>query len=145
MQARANPMEWQAMTNANISLVGGYCIVPDRYGHAVLCNTGLTLTRAQHDSVRHLNWLAENEPRRAGPSRAEMTAAIAAWRPAAVLTADGPDTRLGRYLIKFFGPPTVHEGAVLGWQVRPTAAAAPDTPVWTTPEQNAPVSPAGVR
>jgi hypothetical protein len=145
MQARANPMEWQAMTNANISLVGGYCIVPDRSGHAVLCNTGLTLTRAQHDSVRHLNWLAENEPRRAGPSRAEMAAAIAAWRPAAVLTADGPDTRLGRYLIKFFGPPTVHEGAVLGWQVRPAAAPAPDTPVWTTPEQNAPVSPAGVR
>jgi hypothetical protein len=145
MDDRANPMEWQAMTNASVSLVGGYCIVPDKHGRAVLCNTGRTLDGAQLTSMRHLNWLAEDEPRRAGPSRAAMTAAIAAWRPAAVITADGPGTRLGRYLIKFFGPPTVHAGALLGWRVQPPAALSSAARIWTAPGPAAPLANAAVR
>ena len=128
MTDRANPMEWQAMTGTPISLVGGYCIVPDRHGRAVMCNTGRTLTWAQHMSVRRMTWLAMNKPGRHGPSRTTMAKAIAAWHPAAVVTASGPDTRLGRYLIKFFGPPTVHAGATLGWRVPSGGEAVTDAP-----------------
>jgi hypothetical protein len=130
MDDRANAMEWQAMAGTPISLVGGYCIVPDQHGRAVMCNTGRTLTRAQHASVRRLTWLVLNRPGRHGPSRTTMAAAMSAWHPAAVVTASGPESRLGRYLIRFFGPPTVHVGATLGWRM-------PTGPVTDTPAADA--------
>jgi len=130
MTDRANPMEWQAMSGAPISLVGGYCIVPDKHGRAVMCNTGRTLTPAQHASVRRMTWLVLDKRGRTGPSRATMAAAISAWHPAAVVTAQRPGTRLGRFLIRFFGPPTVHEGATLGWRLPPGPVA--DTPAAAT-------------
>lgn len=123
MDDRADPMEWQAMSDAHVSLVGGYCIVPDRHGRAVMCNTGRTLDPAQIISVRRMNKLALDKSHQIGPPRAAMASAITAWHPAAVLTSDGPRTPLGRYLIGFFGRPTVHEGSTLGWRI-PTAAAA---------------------
>jgi hypothetical protein len=123
---RANPMEWQALAGTPISLVGGYCIVPDRHGRAVMCNTGRTLTPAQHSSVIRMTWLGLNKPGRKGPSRATMAAAISAWHPAAVVTAQNPDSRLGRYLIRFFGPPTVRHGVVMGWRL--PAGPVADTP-----------------
>jgi hypothetical protein len=121
MDDRADPMEWQAMSDAHVSLVGGYCIVPDRHGRAVMCNTGRTLDPAQIISVRRMNKLALDKPHEVPPPRAAMASAITAWRPAAVVTSDGPRTRLGRYLIRFFGPPTVHDGATLGWRIYPPA------------------------
>jgi hypothetical protein len=127
---RANPMEWQALTGAPISLVGGYCIVPDRHGRAVMCNTGRTLTPAQHSSVMRMTWLDLNKPGRKAPSRATMAAAMSAWHPAAVVTAQNPDSRLGRYLIRYFGPPTVHEGVTLGWRL--PAGPVADTPAAAT-------------
>jgi hypothetical protein len=48
-----------------------------------------------------------------------MTAALGAWRPAAVLTAAPAGSRLRRYLIGFFGAPAVDRGAMLGWRVPP--------------------------
>ena len=128
MDDRANPMEWQAMSDAHVSLVGGYCIVPDRHGRAVMCNTGRTLDPAQIISVQRMNKLALDIPDQIGPPRAAMASAITAWRPAAVVTSDGPGTPLGRFLIGFFGPPTAHDGATLGWRIStpapPTQAAA---------------------
>jgi len=130
IKTRANPMEWQALSGAPISLVGGYCIVPDQHGRAVMCNTGRTLTPAQHASVRRMTWLDLNKPGWRAPSRATMAAAISAWHPAAVVTAQNPHSRLGRYLIRYFGPPTVHEGVMMGWRL--PAIPVADTPAATT-------------
>lgn len=127
---RANPMEWQALAGSPISLVGGYCIVPDQQGRAVMCNTRSTLTRAQHASVLRMTWLGLNKAGRRGPASATMAAAISAWHPAAVVTAQNPDSRLGRYLIRYFGTPTVHEGAMMGWRLPPSPVA--DTPAAAT-------------
>ena len=117
MDDRANPMEWQAMAGTPISLVGGYCIVPDQHGRAVMCNTGRTLTRAQHASVRRMTWLVLNRPGRHGPSRPRWPRRCR--RGTRRRSSPRPDrsTRLGRYLIRFFGPPTVHVGATLGWRM----------------------------
>jgi hypothetical protein len=127
MDDRADPMEWQAMSDAHVSLVGGYCIVPDRHGRAVMCNTGRTLDSAQIISVRRMNKLALDKSHQIGPPRAAMASAITAWRPAAVVTSDGSRTPLGRFLIGFFGPPTVHDGATLGWRIPTPATATPAT------------------
>jgi hypothetical protein len=127
MDDRADPMEWQAMSNANVSLVGGYCIVPDRHGRAVMCNTGRTLDWPQIVSVRRMNKLALDKSHQIGPPRAAMASAIAAWHPAAVVTSHGARTPLGRFLIGFFGPPTVHAGTTMGWRIPTPATATPGT------------------
>jgi hypothetical protein len=114
---RAVAMEWQAMSNVPVSLVGGYCIVRAPGGHAEMCDGRQVLDPAQHTTLTRINWLATGELSQPGPSHATMAAAITAWRPAAVVAAASVDSRLGRYLIRFFGPPAVRRGAMLGWRV----------------------------
>jgi hypothetical protein len=114
---RALVMEWQAMSNVPVSLVGGYCIVRAPSGHAVMCDGRQMLDPAQHTTLTGINRLAAGELSASGPSHAEMAAAIAAWRPSAVVTAAGRNSRLGRYLIRFFGPPSVRRGSMLGWRI----------------------------
>jgi hypothetical protein len=114
---RAVAMEWQAMSGVPVSLVGGYCIVRAPDGHAVMCDGRQVLNPAQHTTLTRINWLARGELGRPGPSHPAMAAAISTWRPAAVVTAAGRDSRLGRYLIGFFGPPAVQRGRMLGWRV----------------------------
>lgn len=114
---RALPMEWQAMTNVPVSLVGGYCVVRAPGGHAVMCDGRQVLDAAQHATLVRINWLATGRLSQSGPSRAAMASAVAAWRPAAVVAAASSDSHLGRYLIRFFGPPAVRRGAILGWRV----------------------------
>ena len=118
MDDRADAMEWQAMSGAQISLIGGYCVVPDPQGHAVMCTTVSTMTGSEHSVVRRLNWLVVRKSGETPPSSATMSRAIEAWHPDAVMTADGSATPLGRYLISFFGRPTVQSGHVLGWRLR---------------------------
>jgi hypothetical protein len=50
--------------------------------------------------------------------------ALAAWRPAAVITTVGGNNLLGRYLLGFFSRPTANDGAVLGWRIDPAALQA---------------------
>jgi hypothetical protein len=114
---RALAMEWQATTDVPVSLVGGYCIVRAPDGHAVMCGGRQVLDPAQHTTMARINRLATGELSQSGPSHATMAAAIAAWRPAAVVTAAGSNSRLGRYLIRFFGPPAVRRGSMLGWRI----------------------------
>jgi hypothetical protein len=114
---RALAMEWQATTNVPVSLVGGYCIVRAPDGHAVMCGGRQVLDPAQHTTMTRINRLVTGELSQSGPSHATMAAAIAAWRPAAVVTAAGRDSRLGRYLIRFFGARAVRHGSMLGWRI----------------------------
>jgi hypothetical protein len=114
---RALAMEWQAMSDVPVSLVGGYCIVGAPDGRAAVCDGRQVLDPAEHITLIRINWLATGKLGQSGPSHAAMAAALAAWRPAAVVAAAGSDSHLGRYLIRFFGPPAVHRGAMLGWRV----------------------------
>lgn len=112
----AYAMELQALTGDAFSVVGGYCIVPDKAGHATPCGTHSTLTIDQQTTQLRLTWLAVNE-RRSGPSHRTMDRAIRDWRPTAVITMASPNSRLGRYLYGFFGRPTARDGQVTGWRV----------------------------
>src|SRR5262249_11123177 len=85
----------------------------------------------QLTTVRRLRWLALDEHNRSPLAHRTMAAAIAGWHPAAVVTATRPDTQLGRYLIDFFGPPTVRIGAMLGWRLAASPVAdAPASDRW---------------
>jgi hypothetical protein len=117
LAGRATAMEWQAISGVPISLVGGYCITPAANGRAVSCDGIHTMTHAQHIALVRTYELASGGRRRARLPAGTMAAAISAWRPAAVITPAGRNSTLGRYLIRFFGPPTVQRGTLLGWRV----------------------------
>jgi len=116
-------MEWQAVTGEPFSVVGGYCIVEAPNGHASQCDTYTTLLPAEQDTLLGFNRLASGGDAGDGPGRAAVATAIAAWRPAAVISIYGPRSALGRYLISLFGPPTVSQDNVLGWRIRGTLPA----------------------
>jgi hypothetical protein len=110
-------MELQAISAENISVVGGYCIAPDPTGYAAPCETGKILTSYQQTAQLRYTKLAAG--RHDYPSSKTTALAILAWRPAAVITTVGGKNLLGRYLLHFFGRPTAHNRAVLGWRIDP--------------------------
>ncbi len=112
-------MELQAISGQNISVVGGYCIAPDPAGRAAPCETSELLTTDQQTTQLRMTKLAAGQDTK--PSTKTMALALAAWRPAAVITTVGGNNPLGRYLLGFFGPPTAHQGSVLGWRIDPVA------------------------
>ncbi len=133
----ARTMEWQAVTGAAISVIGGYCVAPGHHGHAAQCGTWATQSKAETVSSARLSLLAKGQQGRRGPPPATMAKAISGWRPAAIVITAGRHTRIGRYLIRHLGPPAVSERDVLAWRVgdsravsarRPCAARAACTP-----------------
>ena len=105
-------MEWQAVTGDQFSIAGGYCLAAAGNGQAAVCDTHATLSKEQLTTAFLLSHLAAGWPT-SGPSNDTMADAIQGWRPAAVISPAG-GSRLGRYLIQFFGTPTVRDGGVLG-------------------------------
>ncbi len=121
-------MEWQATSGVPISLVGGYCIVPDSSGRAVECDTYKVLTPDEHLTLIRMDLLSMNKHGHLDPPAAAMAATIAGLRPAAVLAAASSQSPIGRYLASFFGRPTVRSGQMLGWRVGSICGARPAGP-----------------
>ncbi len=105
----AEAMRWQADTGEPVSLIGGYCVAPGPTGQAEDCATGKRATG------EYLSALEEGSAARR-PSRAQVGLDLAYWRPAAVVAVTTRNSRLGRFLVSLFGPPTVRAGSVLGWR-----------------------------
>jgi hypothetical protein len=116
-------MQWQAVTGAPISLVGGYCIVPDSAGHAVECDTYKVLTFDEQLTLIRMTMLSAHKKGHFAPPAPAMAATISDLRPAAVLALSTRQSLLGRYLTTFFGPPTVRSGDMLGWRLKGLCAS----------------------
>ncbi len=121
-------MEWQATSGVPISLVGGYCIVPDRSGQAVECDTYRVLTPDEHLTLIRIDLLSMNKHGDLDPPAVAMASTITDLRPAAILAAASSQSLLGRYLTSFFGRPTVRSGQMLGWRLKGLCAARPAGP-----------------
>jgi hypothetical protein len=104
-------LRWQAATGQPGSLIGGWFIGPDATGHAALYGGG-QVKRAG----KHLNALLTPASPVSAPSRSQVRADLAAWRPAAVVAVTQPSSRLARVLTGLLGPPTVRAGQVLAWR-----------------------------
>jgi hypothetical protein len=114
---RANAMEWQAMTGERISLVDGYCIVPDPRGKAVQCGALQTMTYPEHATLSDTYELGWGKDDAAGPTRGMLAVSITAWRPAAIVVVAGDHPGLARYMIRTLGPPALRQGSVLAWHI----------------------------
>ncbi len=110
-------MIWQALSGKDISIAGGYCITRASDGRAASCDTKGTLTADQQTVLLRLHWVSLGAPNLPAPSPATMRAALAAWRPAAVIAIGGIHAPLSRYLVRVLGPPTLQQERVLGWRL----------------------------
>jgi hypothetical protein len=125
-------MNWQAVTGQPGSLIGGYCLAPTTSGQASYC--GDTFPRLEKDVLVSLDSAyARSTPYRAGryyslnfthaeaiarlPTPAHLMAVLQALHPAAFVAVTSRDTPLGRFLVRYLGPPTVATPTVLGWQL----------------------------
>jgi hypothetical protein len=106
-------LDWQAATGGQPeSVIGGYCIAPFPSGKAGPCgNIG------DQAVIQILNALFLGKPHAYAPSRQQMRQALAAWKPAAIVTKASTGSRLGSVLIRFFGPPAVQISKVLAWRL----------------------------
>jgi hypothetical protein len=106
------PMRWQGDTGEPASMIGGAFIAPGEKGRRSRAGrAGQTVT------TRYLDELYTHPAAVTAPTAAQLHADLASWRPAAVVAVTRPATRLARYLIKVFGPPSVRAGHVLAWRL----------------------------
>jgi hypothetical protein len=112
-------MEWQATSSAPVSIVGGWCVVPDPTGLATACDSKAVQTPAERTTYLRTTWLA-TDPGRPGPAFATTELALTQWHAAAVLVTPGADPGLASYLTALLGKPTAHHGGLAGWRlIRP--------------------------
>jgi hypothetical protein len=108
-------LRWQADTGEPRSFIGGWFVGPNLDGQAtveyfgpyVYCTTAaLYLDDLWSRSATHTT----------GIPRPEISAALAYWRPAAIIAVTGPHSRLERVMTRLFGRPTFRAGQVLAWR-----------------------------
>jgi hypothetical protein len=121
--AFTEPLRWQADTGVPSSLVGGYYIGPGKNGQAATDGSGLS----EEGQYLNLLWTRSSSPDDAAatlpaghgaPSRAQMLAQLAAWKPAAVVAVTTRSSPLGEYLTSILGPPS-STGEMIAWRLRP--------------------------
>ena len=106
------PLRWQAETGVPGSMVGGGDFIePDKTGKA----TSYLYKRLS--TATYLTTLWQGSPSGRVPSQSQIRQDLAYWRPAAIVTATGRNSRLARFLTGEFGPPAVQAGDVLAWRI----------------------------
>jgi hypothetical protein len=106
----AQPMSWQADTGEPGSIIGGYFLGPAPRTRQPIFDPGPSKAAEQY-----LDGLWAGKERIDGSSAARIRAALAVWRPAAVVAVTGPGSPLGHALIEVLGQPGFRGGQVLAW------------------------------
>jgi hypothetical protein len=107
-------LRWQAETGQPRAMIGGYFIGPGAKGQAAF---PWEIEGPQTAFTHYLSALSQglSPP---SPSGAEVRAAMAFWRPSAVVAVTSPQSPVARALTRLFGRPAFHIGEVLSWQLR---------------------------
>jgi len=106
------PMRWQADTREPGSMIGGYFLGPTPGTGQAMFDPG-----PAKSTGKYVDRLWDGRSRVSGSSAARIRAALALWRPAAVVAVTSPRSQLGRVLIEVFGQPGFHGGQVLAWRL----------------------------
>jgi hypothetical protein len=104
-------LRWQAESGVPRSMVGGGATTaPAPDGQAT------SYVNQRRPTAKYLGELYLGSPGARAPSQAQVRADLAYWHPAAIVAVTTLGTRLGRYLIAEFGPPTIQVGDMLAWR-----------------------------
>jgi hypothetical protein len=111
---QAQVLRWQAETGQPRAMIGGYFVGPDATGQAAF---PWAIEGPQTAFTDYLGALSQglHPP---SPSGAEVRAAMAFWRPSAVVAVTSPQSPVARALTRLFGRAAFHIGEVLSWQLR---------------------------
>ena len=110
---------WQADSGNPGTMIGGDFIAPNQPPHLSRAGrSALTLTTIYIDDL----W--SNTTGAVRPSAAQISSDLATMKPQAVVAVTSSHWRLGKFLIKLFGPPTVRIHKVLGWRLTPAQITA---------------------
>jgi len=109
--ANSEVMRWQADTGEPASMVAGYVLRASPTGEAVF-NIG-----PQQSAAEWLNELWAGRARVRGSSAALVRAALAYWRPSAILAVTWPRSRLARFITSLIGRPAFRVGKVVVWRL----------------------------
>ena len=108
-------MLWQADTGQPDELVAGWFLGPNPSGRGASAYWGPSFTV---HTVLCLDALWRGTHPSSGCAPA-LRSALSYWHPAAVVADTRTGTPLGRFLVKSLGKPTVPDGQVLAWRIRP--------------------------
>jgi hypothetical protein len=104
-------MRWQADTGEPASMVAGYILRASNTGQAVF-NIGPPQVAAE---LLNRLWAGRTRVRRS--SAALVGAALAYWRPAAIIAVTSESSRLARFMTRLVGRPAFHVGSVVVWRL----------------------------
>jgi hypothetical protein len=100
-------------------VIGGDFLAPNQPGRQSRAGrAGMTATSW------YIDFLYNGENLEPQPTRQQINADLATWRPAAVVAVTSTTSPLGSFLIQVFGQPNTHIGSVLAWRLAPGAVAA---------------------
>ena len=108
-------MLWQADTGQPDELVAGWFLGPNPSGRGASAYWGPSFTVR---TVLCLDALWRGTRPSSGCAPA-LRSALSYWHPAAVVADTRTGTPLGRFLVKSLGKPTVPDGQLLAWRIRP--------------------------
>jgi hypothetical protein len=104
-------MRWQADTGEPGSMIGGYYLGPAP-------GTGLAMfdPMPARTTAKYIDALWAGTQPASSSGVASVRAALAEWRPAAVVAVTSPGSPIGRVLITLLGRPGFQAGGVLAWR-----------------------------
>jgi hypothetical protein len=104
-------MRWQADTGEPGSMIGGYYLGP-----APGTRHGMFDPMPARSTAHYLDKIWAGVRPLNSAAVASIRAALAIWRPAAVVAVTSPGSPVGRVLIKLLGRPSYRGGGVLAWR-----------------------------
>ena len=110
------PMRWYAEHGLPRHMIGGDFI--DAAAKGRISRSGRTAETVVGQYLNAL-WEKLSNPGPA-PTEAQVRAQMAAWHAAGIVADAPPDTAIGQYLLKIFGPPTERYGRCLAWLTGPS-------------------------
>jgi hypothetical protein len=109
--AHTMAMRWQADTGEPGSMIGGYYLGP-----APGTRYAMFDPMPARQTAEYMDMLWSGTAAASDSGVASIRAALAVWRPAAVVAVTSPGSPMGRVLIKLLGRPGFRVGAVLAWR-----------------------------
>jgi len=124
MSSFTEPLRWAADTGVPSSMIGGYFTGPRADGQAATDGDGtpsadLYLNRLWTRPGNQVTLTGSLQ--QADYSAAELHTQLTVTGAAAVVADASATSALGEYLTRVLGPPTVRDGAVLGWRLPASA------------------------
>jgi hypothetical protein len=109
------PLRWYADRGVPAQMVGGDFIDVSIAGHGSRSGRAAETVLTNYLNALYTDTRPQFMP--PAPTRAQIMAQMAAWKPAAIMANCPLASELGQFLLKEFGLPQIHNASWLGWRL----------------------------